>query len=250
MAHTKHPVPWQALFLSLWTSCDSQFTQICLVKLYPVPTDPPDSLPSCSVEPARNYTSLRLLCSWAGGFPTPSLQWTGDLKLAERDQADMGQQTNSLTTTAIMLASEGLPPSSGFTCMGSHVALEQTAACSTRACEKPKEKQKVLYNDCSPNVSESHFDSCSPSDVPPVDPVCIAYVTDKQQNLMLSCSWDGGVPKAWVWWEGPGGQGKGGEENSNILRLPYGTARSGKPYICYAKHPLLVETKTCRVTLG
>ncbi|XP_032388750.1 V-set and immunoglobulin domain-containing protein 10-like 2 [Etheostoma spectabile] len=66
---------------------------------------------------------------------------------------------------------------------------------------------------------------------------------------MLSCSWDGGAPKALVWWEGPDGQAKGGEENSNILILRYGTARSGKPYTCHAKHPLLVQTKTCRLTL-
>lgn len=67
---------------------------------------------------------------------------------------------------------------------------------------------------------------------------------------MLSCSWDGGAPKALVWWEGPGSHSKGGEENSNMLILRYGTAHSGKPYTCYAKHPLLVQTKTCRLTLG
>lgn len=67
---------------------------------------------------------------------------------------------------------------------------------------------------------------------------------------MLSCSWDGGAPKALVWWEGPGGQGKVGQENSNILILRYGTARSGKPYTCHAKHPLLLQTQTCRLTLG
>lgn len=87
-------------------------------------------------------------------------------------------------------------------------------------------------------------------DVPPAEPVCFAYVTNNQQYLMLSCSWDGGAPKALVWWEGPGGQSKGGKENSNILILRYGTAHSGLPYTCHAKHPLLVQTKTCRLTLG
>lgn len=67
---------------------------------------------------------------------------------------------------------------------------------------------------------------------------------------MLSCSWDGGAPKALVWWEGQGALSKGGEDNSNILILRYGTAHSGKPYTCHAKHPLLVQTKTCKLTLG
>lgn len=88
------------------------------------------------------------------------------------------------------------------------------------------------------------------SDIPSAEPVCFAYVTNNKQYLILSCSWEGGAPRALVWWEGPGGQSKSGEENSNILILRYGTARSGKPYTCHAKHPLLVETKTCRLTLG
>ncbi|MEQ2253023.1 hypothetical protein ILYODFUR_027787, partial [Ilyodon furcidens] len=39
----------------------------------------PDGSPSCSVEPALNHTALKLLCTWPGGFPSPSLDWTGDL---------------------------------------------------------------------------------------------------------------------------------------------------------------------------
>ncbi|KAM9349045.1 V-set and immunoglobulin domain-containing protein 10-like 2 [Symphorus nematophorus] len=181
---------------------------------------PPDGSPSCSVEPALNHTSLRLLCSWPGGFPSPSLQWTGDLKQVARGEADTGQQTNPLTTTAILLSTEDLNSNnSSFTCRGSHLALKERTTCSTRTY------------------------------IPPAEPVCFAYVTNNKQYLMLSCSWDGGAPKALVWWEGPVGQTKGGEENSNILILRYGTARSGKPYTCLAKHPLLLQTKTCRLTL-
>ncbi|XP_022618404.1 V-set and immunoglobulin domain-containing protein 10-like 2 [Seriola dumerili] len=181
---------------------------------------PPDGPPSCSVQPALNHTSLRLLCSWPGGFPSASIRWTGDLKRLGQEEADTGQQTNPLSSTAILLPSEGLKSNNSlFTCMGSHPALKQSTECSTRTY------------------------------VPPALPVCFAYVTNNRQYLMLSCSWDGGAPKALVWWEGPGGQGKGGQENSNILILRYGTARSGKPYTCHAKHPLLVQTKTCRLTL-
>ncbi|XP_070700310.1 V-set and immunoglobulin domain-containing protein 10-like 2 [Pempheris klunzingeri] len=176
---------------------------------------PPDGSPSCSMESALNHTSLRLLCSWPGGLPSPSLHWTGRV-----GQAGTWQQTNPLNNTAILLSTEGLTSNNSlFTCMGSHTALKQSRTCSTRAY------------------------------VPPAEPVCFAYVTNNKQYLMLSCSWDGGAPKALVWWEGPGGQGKSGEETSNILILHYGTARSGKPYICHAKHPLLVQTRTCRLTL-
>ncbi|XP_054482337.1 V-set and immunoglobulin domain-containing protein 10-like 2 [Anoplopoma fimbria] len=181
---------------------------------------PPDGSPSCSVEPALNHTSLRLLCSWPGGLPSPSLHWTGPLTQVGKDEADPGQQTNPLTNTAILLPSESLTSNSSlFTCTGSHLALKQSTECSTRTY------------------------------IPPAEPVCFAYVTNNKQYLMLSCSWDGGAPKALVWWEGPGGQGKGGEESSNILILRYGTARDGKPYTCHAKHPLLVQTRTCRLTL-
>ncbi|KAM9847033.1 V-set and immunoglobulin domain-containing protein 10-like 2 [Aulostomus maculatus] len=181
---------------------------------------PPDGSPSCSMEQALNHTSLRLLCSWSGGFPSASLHWARGLTLTGQEEADAREQTHSLTNTAILLPSEGLTSNNSvFTCLGSHPALKQPAECSMR------------------------------SHVPPAEPVCFAYVTNNKQYLMLSCSWDGGAPKALVWWEGPNGQGKGGQENSNILILRYGTARSGKPYTCHAKHPLLVQTKTCRLSL-
>ncbi|PWA22974.1 hypothetical protein CCH79_00001882 [Gambusia affinis] len=178
---------------------------------------PPDGSPSCSVEAALNHTALKLLCVWAGGFPSPSLDWAGDLVQAGKTQVNAEQQTNLQSGTAVILPSESMTPNSLFRCVGSHPALKQTTECSTH--------------------------------IPPAEPVCFAYVTNTQQYLMLSCSWDGGAPKALVWWEGPGGQSKGGQENSNILVLRYGMARSGIPYTCYAKHPLLVEAKSCRLTL-
>ncbi|XP_068601099.1 V-set and immunoglobulin domain-containing protein 10-like 2 [Brachionichthys hirsutus] len=181
---------------------------------------PPDGSPTCSVAAARNHTSVRLLCSWPGGFPSPSLQWTTDLKPLGREEGAAGLQTNKLTNTAILLLKEGLTTTNGlFTCTGSHSALKQTTACETRTY------------------------------IPPADPVCVAYVTNTKQYLMLSCSWNGGAPNALVWWEGPNGQVKGGEEVSNILILRHGTAHGGKPYTCHAKHPLLTQAKTCRLTL-
>lgn len=124
------------------TSHNLHFAHHCLVTLYLIPTDPPDGSPSCSVEPALNHTSLRLLCSWPGGFPSPSLHWNGHPKRAGQDEADTGQQTNPLTNTAILLPSEGLTSNDTlFTCMGSHLALQQSAECSTRTCKETN----VLY---------------------------------------------------------------------------------------------------------
>ncbi|XP_030009979.1 V-set and immunoglobulin domain-containing protein 10-like 2 [Sphaeramia orbicularis] len=178
---------------------------------------PPDGSPSCSVEAAVNHTSLKLLCFWAGGFPPPALTWSGDLKHTGPEQLSTKQLSNR--NTAMVLPSEGISSNSSFTCTGSHPVLRQPTGCIIRTY------------------------------VPPGDPVCFAYVTNNKQYLMLSCSWDGGVPKALVWWEGPGGHNKGGQENSNILIIRYGSAHSHTPYSCHAKHPLLGQTKTCKLTL-
>lgn len=136
MIHTNIPNT-VALPPVLMTSHNSlHLAHHCLVTLFLIPTDPPDGSPSCSVEPALNHTSLRLLCSWSGGFPSASLHWTGDLKHAEQDEADAGQQVHPLTNTAILLPSEGLTSNNSlFTCMGSHPALKQSTECSTRTCE-------------------------------------------------------------------------------------------------------------------
>ncbi|XP_055358069.1 V-set and immunoglobulin domain-containing protein 10-like 2 [Betta splendens] len=91
----------------------------------PIPTDPPDGSPSCFLE-ALNYTSLRLLCSWSGGLPSPSVKRTGDLKDAKQDQIE-AQKSSLLTNSALLLLSEDLPSSSLFTWAHSHVALRQSS---------------------------------------------------------------------------------------------------------------------------
>uniref|UniRef100_A0A8C8E180 Uncharacterized protein n=1 Tax=Oryzias sinensis TaxID=183150 RepID=A0A8C8E180_9TELE len=178
---------------------------------------PPAGSPSCSMEPARNHSSLRLICSWSGGFPSPVLHWRGDLV---QNLSDARQQTNLLSTSAILLPSGGKTLNTSLsTCVGSHPALKQLTECSTRTF------------------------------IPSAEPQCFAQVTDNKKDLMLSCSWDGGAPKAFIWWEGPGGQNKGGEESSNVMFIRYDTAHFEKPYTCFAQHPLLLQPKTCRLTL-
>lgn len=136
MSSILNAVAPQELYLALMNSCNPH----CYVMLYLIPTDPPDGSPSCSAEPALNHTSLRLHCSWPGGFPSPSLQWTGDLKQVGLNEADT-RQTNALTNTAILLLTEGLTSNNSlFKCMGSHLALKQSTICSTRTCETKKKK--------------------------------------------------------------------------------------------------------------
>lgn len=68
---------------------------------------------------------------------------------------------------------------------------------------------------------------------------------------MLSCSWEGGLPRALLWWvsSSEGMQGTS-EENSNILVLRSSATYSGKAFVCHAKHPLAQETKQCVLKLG
>lgn len=68
---------------------------------------------------------------------------------------------------------------------------------------------------------------------------------------MLSCSWEGGFPRALVWWSSSLGDMQGtSEENANILVLRSSATYSGKAFVCHAKHPLTKETKQCVLKLG
>lgn len=199
------------------------------------------------MEPALNHTSLRLLCSWPGGFPSPSLYWTGDLIPTGQQQVNKEQQTKPMSSN-ILLPSGGLTPNSSlFTCHGAHPALKHQMECSIHTCKSRKPSGNWIQY----KIACTSYHVTSPTlDTPPGDPVCFANVSDDKQFLILSCSWEGGVPKALLWWKGAGGQGKDGEESSNILIIRYSTFHFGKPYICFAQHPLLVQTKTCGLTLG
>lgn len=68
---------------------------------------------------------------------------------------------------------------------------------------------------------------------------------------MLSCTWEGGVPRALLWWVSSSGDIQAtSEENSNILVLRSSGNYSGKAFICHAKHPLAKESKQCVLKLG
>ncbi|MCI4386614.1 hypothetical protein PGIGA_G00064500 [Pangasianodon gigas] len=172
---------------------------------------PPDGAPSCSIFPVNNYTDLALVCSWVGGYPPPSLNWSPYVN------GDNPQGPANITR--IQPGSE-TSNNSVFTCYGTHVALNVPQSCSTRTW------------------------------LPYGEPQCFAYVTRNNEYLMLSCTWEGGVPRALLSWVSSSGDMQGtSEENSNILVLRSSANYSGKAFICHAKHPLAKESKQCVLKL-
>ena len=83
------------------------------------------------------------------------------------------------------------------------------------------------------------------------EPQCLAHVTRNNEYLMLSCSWEGGFPRALLWWASDSGDVQGtSEETSNIMILRSSANYSGKAFACHAKHPLAKESKPCVLKLG
>ncbi|XP_028839579.1 hemicentin-1-like [Denticeps clupeoides] len=172
---------------------------------------PPDGSPSCSILPANNYTDLMLWCSWEGGKPQASLYWSQFLP---------GKDGWEVSNATLIQRGPDTANNSVFFCRGSHIALNSYKGCNTT----------TWY--------------------PPGEPQCFAYATRKNEFLMLSCLWEGGFPRALLWWTSNAGdiQGKS-EENANILILRSSTAYSGKAFMCKAQHPLLPESKQCTLQL-
>lgn len=83
------------------------------------------------------------------------------------------------------------------------------------------------------------------------EPQCSANASFNNEFLILSCSWEAGVPRALVWWAFSSGDVQGlPEENSNVLVLRSSAGYNGKTFVCHSKHPLIKESKKCVVTLG
>ncbi|KAF5906942.1 V-set and immunoglobulin domain-containing protein 10-like 2, partial [Clarias magur] len=175
------------------------------------PADPPDGAPSCSIFPINNYTDLALVCSWVGGFPPPSLNWSPNVN---------GDKTQDPTNITRVQPGSETSNNSIFTCYGTHVTLNAPQSCSSRTW------------------------------LPYGEPKCSAYVTRNNEYLMLSCSWEGGVPRALLWWASSSGDMQGtSEENANILVLRSSSNYSGKAFICHVRHPLAKDSKQCVLTL-
>ncbi|KAI4900508.1 hypothetical protein NFI96_020138, partial [Prochilodus magdalenae] len=174
--------------------------------------DPPDGVPTCSILPVNNYTDLALSCSWMGGYPAATLKWS---PYANGDRGAEG-----ITNVTLIQPGPDTANNSVFTCHGSHVALTVAQNCSTRTW------------------------------LPYGEPQCSAYVTRNNEYLMLSCSWEGGFPRALLWWASDSGDVQGtSEETSNIMILRSSANYSGKAFACHAKHPLSKESKPCVLKL-
>ncbi|XP_057215475.1 V-set and immunoglobulin domain-containing protein 10-like 2 [Triplophysa rosa] len=172
---------------------------------------PPDGAPSCAVLPANNYSDLALSCTWEGGIPAASLRWTPYV---------FGDESEGITNITKIQNGPDTANNSVFLCQGSHIALDDITSCSARAW------------------------------MPYGEPKCSAYATRNNEYLMLSCSWEGGFPRALLWWASSSGDMQGtSEENANILVLRSSATYSGKAFVCYAKHPLAKETKQCVLKL-
>ncbi|MGH0154585.1 UNVERIFIED_CONTAM: hypothetical protein FKN15_044285 [Acipenser sinensis] len=81
-------------------------------------------------------------------------------------------------------------------------------------------------------------------------PRCFAVATRNNEYLMLSCGWEGGLPRALLWWSAGDGTVLGSsEEAANILVLKSSGVYSGKEFVCRGKHPLTVQSQECRFKL-
>ncbi|XP_059381435.1 V-set and immunoglobulin domain-containing protein 10-like 2 [Carassius carassius] len=172
---------------------------------------PPDGAPTCLILPVNNHTDLALQCTWEGGIPAASLRWTPYV---------FGEESEGLANITKIQKGRETANNSIFICQGSHVASNEIKSCSVRTW------------------------------MPYGEPKCSAYATRNNEYLMLSCSWEGGFPRALVWWASSSGDMQGtSEENANILVLRSSATYSGKAFVCHAKHPLAKETKQCVLKL-
>ncbi|XP_055791185.1 V-set and immunoglobulin domain-containing protein 10-like 2 [Salvelinus fontinalis] len=100
---------------------------------------PPDGSPSCSVQPAMNYSSLNLTCSWLGGLPPPSLRWTTNpLSLAQGGAWLGGEGAWPANNVSVLQSGSQTSNNSLFTCLGIHPALNTPTQCTARACGSPR----------------------------------------------------------------------------------------------------------------
>ncbi|XP_051536307.1 V-set and immunoglobulin domain-containing protein 10-like 2 [Myxocyprinus asiaticus] len=172
---------------------------------------PPEGAPTCSILPVNNYFDLALRCIWEGGVPPASLRWSPYV---------FGDESEGVTNITKIQTGPETKNNSLFICQGSHVAQNEISSCSTRAW------------------------------MPSGEPKCSAYATRNNEYLMLSCSWEGGFPRALLWWASSSGDMQGtSEQNANILVLRSSATYSGKAFVCHGKHPLAKEIKQCVLKL-
>ncbi|XP_055551919.1 V-set and immunoglobulin domain-containing protein 10-like 2 [Falco cherrug] len=175
---------------------------------------PPAGTPSCSALATSDQRDVALRCRWLGGFPPARLRWVGP---QEEDEGVMGMSFSMATSIQSGAATRN---SSSFSCLASHPALPQGAACGT-----------TLW-------------------VPAGGPSCAAAATKGDEFVMLRCQWEGGTPPVTLHWRDPGGRALGDPAPSTtVLVLSADGSLGGRDFICAAAHPLQATGTECRLRL-
>ncbi|XP_030320502.1 LOW QUALITY PROTEIN: V-set and immunoglobulin domain-containing protein 10-like 2 [Calypte anna] len=179
---------------------------------------PPPGSPSCSALATNDHRAVALRCHWPGGFPPARLRWVGPgPPWEEEEDAEEGMSFSRATSIQPGVATKN---GSSFSCLASHPALPQGAACGT-----------TLW-------------------VPDGGPSCAAAATKGDDYVMLRCCWEGGTPPATLrWWDGQGKALSDPGPSTALLVLSASGSLRGEDFICVATHPLRPAGAQCRLRL-
>ncbi|XP_074417120.1 V-set and immunoglobulin domain-containing protein 10-like 2 [Larus michahellis] len=180
---------------------------------------PPAGSPSCSAQATGDPQEVALRCRWPGGFPPARLRWVGPQEEEEEEEEEGGMGTSFSMATSIQPGAATRNGSS-FSCLASHPALPQGAACGT-----------TLW-------------------VPAGGPSCTAAATKGDEYVMLRCRWEGGTPPVTLRWRDGGGRALGDPSPSAaVLVLSAADGLRGRDFVCAAAHPLRATGAECRLRL-
>ncbi|XP_052642252.1 LOW QUALITY PROTEIN: V-set and immunoglobulin domain-containing protein 10-like 2 [Harpia harpyja] len=180
---------------------------------------PPAGSPSCSALATGDLRDVALRCRWLGGFPPARLRWVGPQE--EEEEEEEGVMGSSFSMAASIQPGAATRNGSSFSCLASHPALPQGAACGT-----------TLW-------------------VPAGGPSCAAAATKGDEYVMLRCQWEGGTPPVTLRWHDGGGRAVGDPAPSaTVLVLSADGSLGGREFVCAAAHPLRAAGAECRLRLG
>ncbi|KAJ7415964.1 titin-like protein [Willisornis vidua] len=179
---------------------------------------PPAGSPSCSALATGDLQDVALRCRWLGGFPPAQLRWVGSQE--EEEKKEKGVMGASFSMATRIQPGSATRNGSSFSCLASHPAVPQGAACGT-----------TLW-------------------VPAGSPTCSAAATKGDEYVMLQCRWEGGTPPVTLRWRDGGGRALGDPTLSTaVLVLSTDGSLGGREFVCGAAHPLRAASAECRLRL-
>ncbi|XP_075377316.1 LOW QUALITY PROTEIN: V-set and immunoglobulin domain-containing protein 10-like 2 [Mycteria americana] len=182
---------------------------------------PPAGSPSCSALATGDRRDVALRCRWLGGFPPARLRWVGPGPPQEEEEEEEGMMGLSFSMATSIQPGAATRNGSSFSCLASHPALPQGAACGT-----------TLW-------------------VPAGGPSCAAAATKGDEYVVLRCRWEGGTPPVTLRWRDGGGQALGDPSPSaTVLVLSADGSLGGRDFVCAAAHPLRATSAECHLRLG